>query len=190
MIIEPFWAEMMQRLPGKCLEAFRGGRQVIEGKAPRAITSAGSDTEPAELQVQSIPESSPLVELVDPDANLRTLGEIAFRMGKEQPADVSRSVLQDLRSGGWTTLEFQYACAMLTQSAEPELVRELRYSRVIGNAVFNLIRLRPEVQAGRLHSRRQAGMIAHSRRQSIETLFDAVVIDGGSGEVLFMLKSF
>lgn len=136
-----------------------------------------------------VPSSSPIVAPIDEATAPRELGELAFRFGKEQHADVSKAVIADLINAGWTALEFDYARAVLSQTADPDLVKELRYARVFGNLLFNLVRMYPQVQAGRLHTRRQAGSIAAARRINLEELFEPVRVDG-AGEILYMLKRF
>lgn len=106
---------------------------------------------------------------------------------KYQAADASRAIVEELRAAGWTDLEFKKAIAVLGRTSDGELLREIKYSTIIGSLLFNQVRNRLEVQAGRLHVLPHAVRIAKNNQCGIRKIFQPVRI-AGNDAVLFMVK--
>ena len=179
-------------------KAFVGGLEALDNVRPSRNRSTVSKLERVnftagplehkEEDIQEVKRDSPLYALLDPQKLEEEYLDLHFRLDKTVTSDHAVDVLEALRRGGWTVLEYRYAVDYLENCAGDEaMLKELQYANFITTLIFNKVRTKLQVQAGRLHNLTHARRIAGQLKQPIAYLFDPVRVAGES-EIRYMLK--
>lgn len=120
-----------------------------------------------------------------------------MRIGREAGHVVEKNRAQRMAERqartGWTTRELELAEDLILTDAE--LTKQISYERTVGPGVLALAKERPEVMAGRLHTRREAVAFCRDQDETevqalLSEIFEPVYVqhDDGDEEMLWAMK--
>ena len=97
----------------------------------------------------------------------------------------AKSLSKRFAANEWTRAELRLAENLIL--TDPKLTKQISYERTVGPGVFAIAKDRPEVRAGRLHTRRAAAAFcreqdANDAHALLSDLFEAVDLVKPDGE--------